>query len=561
MKSKRLLASLLSVSLIASLALVGCGSKDENAGATTGEGGVDKEQYLNLLIQAEPKTLDQSKSTDSYSSQVLTNTQEGLTRIIQDESGNGKIEPAGAVEWKTSEDGLTWTFNLRDMKWSDGQPVTAQDYVYGITRTLDPNTASTYGFLLFPIKNATEFNAGKAKAEEVGVKAIDEKTLEFTLEQPCPYFLDTTYFKVMQPQRKDIVEKNGDKYGSEADSMVYSGPYVISEWVHQNQIVLTKNPEYWDAGNVKLEKATMKIIKEESARMNELLNGSLDMAAVVDPNWISKFNESGEYDVRKGYDGSTTYTFFNQKDKLFSNEKVRKAFLISEDREGEIKTLRKGIGEPAMAWCPPAVQIGGKAYRETVNYSPVKDLMAENTDAKALLSEGLKELGMDPDPSKITITYLQSGTDQVAKQYAEYRQQTYKELLGVNVECEYVEWPIFQQKTKGLEFQIASQGWTGDYNDPNTFMNMWTSTAGIVPTGWTSAEYDKLIEDAAKEEDQTKRADLFKQAEKILIYDNAVVSPGCWRFKNTYVRKYVKNYSSPLFGSIDLKYTYTEGRK
>ncbi len=561
MKSKKILASLLALSMITSVALVGCGKGEEKGAGTATNGEADAEQYLNMLLQSEPKTIDQSKSSDSYSSQILANCQESLTRIVQDENGKDKIEKGIAESWETSDDKLTWTFKLRDAKWSDGKPVTAEQFVYGITRTLDQNTASPYAFLLYPIANAVEFNSGKAKAEDLGVKAIDEKTVEFTLASPCAYFLDLTYFKVMQPQREDIVKEHGDKYGSEANSMVYCGPFMISEWVHNNKVEFVKNPEYWDAENVKLDKVTMKIIKEESARMNELLNGSLDMATVVKPEWIEKFDSTGEYESKKGYDGSTTYTFFNLKDKLFSNAKVRKAFIVAEDRENKIKTLRKGLGEPALGFVPKSVQIGGEEYRTKVNELPVQKLMDENTDPKALLIEGMKELGLGEDPSKITISYLQSGTDAVAKEYAEFQQQVYAKKLGINVKVDFVEWAQFQERTDNFDYQVAGMAWTGDYNDPNTYLDLWTSTAGVVPTGWSNPKYDELITKAGKSDDPNERAELFKEAERILLYEDGVVSPEAWRFKNTYVRKYVKNYTAPLFGTIDLKYTYTTGRK
>jgi oligopeptide transport system substrate-binding protein len=559
MKSKKILASLLVLSMMASVALVGCG-KGEGKSEDAASGDMDKDQYVNLFLKAEPKTIDQSKSSDLYSSEVLTNCQEALTRVIQDENGADKIEKGMAESWETSEDGLTWTFKLRDAKWSDGKPVTAEQFVYGITRTLDQNTASPYAFLLYPIANAAEFNSGKVKAEELGVKAIDEKTVEFTLKSPCAYFLQLTYFKVMQPQREDIIEQHGDKYGSEANTMVYCGPFTISEWVHNNKVEFVKNPEYWDAENVKLEKATMKIIKEESARMNEMLNGSLDMGPVVKTEWIEKLDATGNFEIRKGYDGSTTFTFFNHKDKLFSNAKIRKAFIIAEDRENKIKTLRKGLGEEALSFVPKKVEIGGEEYRTKNSELPIKDLIDENPDPKVLLVEGMKELGLGEDPSTITIKYLQSGTDAQAKEYAEFQQSVYKERLGINVEVDYVEWAQFQERTDNFDFQVAAQAWGGDYNDPNTFLDIWVTGTNAVSTGWSNEKYDELIAKAGATVDPAERTELFKQAEKILIYEDGVISPEAWRFKNTYVRKYVKNVNTALFGSTDLKYTYTSGR-
>jgi oligopeptide transport system substrate-binding protein len=564
-KSKRLLASLLALSVVASSALVGCKKtetpKPDDKTPATEEAKMDKEQYLNVVLAQEPKTLDPSKATDLYSSQVLTNVMEALTRLETGADGKDVIKAGAAKEWKKSDDGLKWTFTLRDMKWSDGKPVTADQFVYGLTRTLAKETGSQYAFLLFPIKNAQEYNSGKAKAEDLGIKAVDDKTLEFTLSNPTAYFLDLTYFKVMQPQRKDIIEQHGDKYGTEPNTMVFCGPYTITEWVHNNKVELVKNKDYWDAGNVKLEKATMKIIKEETSRMNELFNGSLDATTVTKPEWIQKFDETKKFDVKKGYDTGATYTFFNFKNKVFQNAKVRKAFIIAEDRAGKVSTLYKNLAEPAYAWCPPAIQINGKDYRDKVNYKPIEDLKNENKDAKALLIEGLKELGMDPDPSKLTLKYLQSGTDANAKLFAEFAQQNFKNALGINVECEYVEWAIFQKRTDEFDYEIASMAWGADYNDPMTFFDMWMSNAGIVPTGWKNEKYDKLIEEATKTIDPEKRTQIFKDAEKVLVYEDGVMSPGVWRFRNTYVRKYIKNYMSPAFGNLDLKYTYTQGRE
>jgi oligopeptide transport system substrate-binding protein len=560
MKSKKMLASLLALSMLTSVALVGCGKDEGNGSGAKANGEADSDQYLNIILKSEPKTIDQSKSSDSYSSEVLANCQEALTRNTQDENGQDKIEPGMAESWKASDDKTVWTFNLRDAKWSDGQAITAKDFVYGITRTLDQNTASPYAFLLYPIENAEEFNSGKAKAEELGIKAIDDKTLEFTLKSPCPYFLDLTYFKVMQPQRQDIVEQHGDRYGSEANTMVYSGPFVISEWVHSNKIELVKNPEYWDAENVKLEKATMKIIKDENARMNEIYNGSLDAAEVTKPEWIEKLNSTGQFEVKKGYDGATNYTYFNQNDKLFSNAKIRKAFIVAQDRENNAKTMMRGLAEPALSFVPPQVKIGDEEYRSKANDLPVKDLIAENPDSKALLIEGMKELGLGEDPSTINIKYLQAGTDARAKEMAEFQQQLYHERLGINLEIEYVEWAQFQTRTDNMDYQVASAAWSGDYNDPNTYLDLWMSGTKTVPTGWSNPKYDEILTKASQTADPEERTKLFKEAERILIYEDGVISPEVWRYKSTYVRKYVKNYTSPMFGKPDLKYTYTSGR-
>ncbi len=563
MKSKKILAALLTLSLSASVALVGCGKANtakDGAAGNTPAAGIDKEQYLNGILTSEPKTLDATLATDVNSSDVLVNCMEGLTRVEQGEDGKDVIKAAGAEKWETNEDKTVWTFHLRDYQWSDGKPVTANDFEYAIKRALNPAVGSTYAFILFPLKNAQAYNAGKAKVEEVGVKATDAKTLQFTLDKPCPYFLDLTYFKVMFPQREDIVKAQGDKYGTEANTMVFCGPYVLKNWAHQSKMEFEKNPNYWDKDSVKLEKLSLNIIKEETARMNSLFNGTVDYAAVTKQEWIEKFNSTGKFNVLKANTPGTNYVFFNQKNKYFANAKIRQAFSLAVDREERVKILNRGLAQPAYGFCPPTLQIGGEDFRAKVGVEPLKAFKDANKDAKALLIAGLKEIGADPDPAKNTFTYLQSGTDAITRENAEYDQQMYKKNLGIDLKMEYVEWPVFQKRTDEMDYQIAGMAWIGDYNDPNTFFDMWMTGANIVPTGWSNAKYDDLLKQAAATTDPAKRTDLFKQAEQILVVDDAVISPLAYRMKNTFRYKYVNKVMTPLFGAQDFKYAYTQGR-
>ena len=563
MKTKRLMATLLTLSLTASVALVGCGKKTETpTPGTDAATKMDAVQFINGSLLQEPKTLDPSLATDTYASEALVNMMEGLTRIEQDDAGKDVIKPAGAEKWDVSEDKTVWTFHLRDYLWSDGKAVTANDFEYAIKRALNPEVGSTYAFILYPLKNAAQYNAGKgaAKAEDVGVKALDAKTLQFTLDKPCPYFLDLTYFKVMYPQREDIVKASGDKFGTEANTLVFNGPFILKNWAHQSKMEFEKNPNYWDKDSVKLEKLTLNIIKEDTARMNSLLNGSIDTAAVTKPEWIQKFDATGKFNVLKANIPSAAYVHFNQKDKYFKNAKIRQAFSLAMDREDRIKILYKGLGQPAYGWCPPTLQIGGEDYRTKVGIEPLKAFKEANPDAKALLIAGLKELGLDPDPAKMDITSLQSGTDAVSREFAEYDQQMYKKNLGVDIKAEYVEWPVFQKRTDEFAYQMAGVGWGGDYNDPNTFFDMFMTGANIVATGWSNAKYDDLIKQAAATTDPEVRTKAFQDAEKILLVDDAVISPAIYRMRNTFRYKYLNRIMSPLFGSNDYKYSYTEGR-
>jgi len=559
LKSKKLAAVVMATTVLTSV-LAGCSSKPAptTPGASTAD--IDKDQYLNLVLAAEPKTMDISKATDLYSTQVLKEITEGLTRMETDKDGKEFAAPAGAEKWVTSPDGLKWTFTLRDYSWADGQKVKASDYVYSLLRTLDPNTASQYAYFLFPIKGAEEYNAGKGKKEDVGVKAVDDKTLEFTLNQPTPYFLLLTNYKTFLPQREDFVKKYGDKYGTELETLPVSGPFKITEWVHQNKVTLEKNDKYWDKDKVKLSKVNYKIIKDEIARMNELLNGSLDSSGVRKQEWVDKFTQAGKYNKIGGFDGSIVYQFYNQKSKIFSNAKTRLAMNLALNREDIVKTLYKGLGEPAYGWIPFGIQIGTEEYRKAVGAEPLKAAAEKNKDPKALFIEGMKELGLGEDPSKVTIKMLESGTDAQSKEFAEYYQQAYQKALGVKIDIQYMEWDTFQKKLDAFEYDLAGMAWGEDYNDPMTFMDMWLSNANQVQTGWKNAKYDELVNKTRTAKDSKERMDLFKQAEQMLVVDEATAAPVTYRKYQTFRAKYVQNLMLVNFGEPELKYAYTQGR-
>ncbi|WML37201.1 peptide ABC transporter substrate-binding protein [Clostridium sp. OS1-26] len=559
MKSKKLLTLMLTTVIVSTTMFVGCGGGSTATSGTSGK--VDKEQYMNLVLQMEPKTIDPSRSTDRYSNIVITDTQEALTRC-EKENGKDAVKPAGAESWKTSEDGLTWTFKLRSNKWSDGQEVKAKDYEYAMKRTLNPATASEYSYMLYTIKGAKEYNKGKGSAEDVGIKALDDKTLEIKLAQPCAYFLNTTYFRVFTPQRQDIVEKSGEKYGSESDTVISSGPFIVKSWVHKNKMELEKNPNYWDKDKVKLSKVTLKIIEDTQSRMNELYNGSIDSADVEKKEWIDKLETTKKFEHVAGVDPSSDYMFFNTKDKLFSNAKVRKAFTLAFDREDAEKTLYPLTRKAFYGWVPPGMQIGGEDFRTKAAEEPLKKLKEEVKDPKALLVEGLKELGMDSDPANLTVTVTAAGTDARARQMEEYRQQAFQKALGCKVKIDYMDWGIFQDKTKkGKDFQLAAMAWTGDYNDPMTMLDMWTTNSDMNRTSWSNAKYDELIDKASKTMDQKVRFEAFKEAEQILLHDDLPIAPIDYRIKTNYRRTYVKGMSDTLFGStLEFKYAYTEGR-
>lgn len=530
------------------LFLISCGGSKEEA---------DRGRGVNTHMSSGIKTLDISKATDANASFIFTQVMEGLTRVSVDTEGRDIVLPGLAKSWEVSDDGLLWKFHLRESQWWDGKPLTAHDFVYSIMRTLDPATASQYAFILSPIKNAMEYNRGEADAGDVGVIALDDMTLEFQLKAPTPYFLNLTYYKTLYPQRRDVIEEYGDRYGASLETLIANGPFVVTEWIPNNKLTLIKNENYWDSEAVSLESINIQIIQDTNAQMNMLLNGQLDLAGVSKEEWIEKFEETGRFDVVKGYTAGSNYNFFNMTDGIFKNDKVRKAFSLSITREDLGEVIFKGIFEPAYGWVPPMILIGGEEYRDEVE-EPLKKLGGEHPDPRVLLSEGLKELGIDPDPAKLKVSYLNTGTNDWSRTYFEYIQQMWKKSLGVEVEGVFVEWPVFQKMIDERDFQMAGMAWIGDYNDPSTFLDIWKSDAGIYNIGYENRRYDELIDLASVEEDQEKRLEYFREAEYILLYEDSVIAPTLYRKRNTFISKKLKGVVIPLFGGIDYKNVYLQ---
>lgn len=550
--------------LLVVLSLVGCGKKEEVVEDKPGEvivetTNIDKEQYLNLILSSEPSTLDASKGADSYSNTVLNNVLEPLTRLEEDADLNNILTPAGAESWEHNEDGTVWTFKIRDAVWSDGVQVRAQDYEYGIKRSLLPETASPYAFLLTPIKNADKVNSGQISVDELGVKSLDDKTLEITLEGPTPYFLELTYQRVMLAQRQDIVEKHGDKYGTELETLVYNGPFTLTSWVHNSELVLTKNDQYWDKDTVKLQNINLKIIQDENAVYSSLENGSVDQAVANKTEWKQKFMANEDLNHIEVVLPNTFFMFFNTKDELFKNANIRKAFSAAINREELADVIFYGVNAPAYGWVPPSISLGDDEYRSKVE-SPVEKLVKENPDPKALLIKGLEELGMDTNPANVTVKISLGATSQWFRTYGEYLQQMYIKNLGINFEIEQMEWPVFNGNVEKGDFQIGYMAWGADFNDPISMLSLLRSDAGAIGTGWENARYDELIDLSAKEMDPAKRLQYFQEAENILLYEEAALAPVVYPRQNVFRYKYVNELGVTPFGTAGYKYGFTIGR-
>lgn len=555
MKSKKIIALLLSSVMTMSLAFTGCGSSSSSSASSAA-----KKQVLNAYIEGDAQTLDSVKSQDDATITAFNDAQEGLVRYI-DDGTKTSIEPAGAKSWDTSSDGLTWTFHLRDYNWSDGKKVTANDYVYAWLRLLDKNIAAPYSYFLYVVKGAQDYNEGKGSADNVGIKAVDDNTLQVILIRPIPYFAEITGFRPLVPQRKDNVEAQGSNFGQDPSKILYSGPFVIDQWVKGSKIVLKKNSKYWDASKVKLDELIFNVVKEKSTQAQMFEAKQLDYV-LAENEYKDKYTkeaEQGKYTHLNKVFPKTAYVFFNNKDanKLFTNQKIRMAFTLAYNREELAKNIYNGW-TPAYGYVPYTITCDKTEYRKAVT-EPLKSL--KGTDAKALFKEGLKEAGLNPDGSYV-VDFVVNGSNSLNKSAAEWYQNQWQTKLGVKVKIDFVDSGAqLTSVTTSGKYQIGMLQWGADFNDPINFLDMFTTGNENNSANFGDPKYDAIIKKINMESDTSKRIELFKQAETMLLVDDCAISPSVYQNKNLFVQTDVKGLMMPLFGcSYEFKYASIENK-
>ncbi|MGL4819464.1 MAG: peptide ABC transporter substrate-binding protein [Bacilli bacterium] len=546
MKIKKIAYAVLATSLFTSV-LAGCGAKEDDAAKNDGgAGAVDTSAILRTVVADEIPTLDPSKSTDNISFTALGNVMEGLYRMDNKEEAT----PAIAESVETSADGLTYTFKLRkDAVWSDGQPVKAQEFIYSWQRTLDPATASQYSFILFYIKNAQALNEGKVKPEELGAKAIDDHTLEVTLEKPTAYFLSLTAFPVYYPQRQDVVEKYGDKYGTEAANFIYNGPFTMTEWEHQVGYKLTKNDSYYDAESIQLAGVDAKVVKEASTIVNLYDSGELDIAPLTAEH-VEQYKESEEFHTRQT--GAVFFLRLNEKIPALKNTNVRRAIATAFDKQAFVDNILNNGSVPANYLVPKNfAMFNGKDFRDISG----EHLNFDVAVAQEAWKKGLAELGQKEVKLSMIIN-----DDDVGKQIGQYLQgQLETNLPGLKVELKPMPFKQSLEKQRTLDYDIAWSGWGPDYLDPATFLDMFRTGDAFNEMDYSSKKYDDLLVQASKELDVTKRADLLAQAEKVLSTDDAALAPVFQRGTSFLVRPNVKNMTFHIIApEYDYRYVTIE---
>lgn len=563
---KKVFVSLLTLMLI--LSLTACGDSGSQSGSGD-SGEPDAEQYVNSYIETDPTTLDPSLRSDSYSSGILIDAMEGLIRL-EEVDGQYTFMPGDAESWESDEAGVVWTFHLgADRKWSDGEPVTADQYVYSLRRSADPATGCPNTYFLAPIKGYNAISTGDAAVDTLGVEAVDDKTLVITLDYPMASFLESTDASIFYPQRQDIVEKYGDQYGADADKMIYNGPYVVSDWQHNSSITLTKNENYWNAGAVTLDTVNYQVLSDTSVIANAYDSNQIDLIYASSGEQKMKYESDGTSVYTKTSGGTITFQFYNVNDKLFSNKNIRKAFTLAVDQEEINEMAFEGLRLPLYGWIAPALSVEGKSMREAAG-EPINDLKAEldseGKTPKDILIEGMEELGLGSDPSTLDVTYSLAGTDDWYHNLGEYLQQRYKEQLGINLKIDFSEWGIFEDNLENGRYQIGFMGWGAYFNDPYDMLSIHVSDWNMLYTGWANSDYDKLVMDGQKEMDPEKRMSDYVEAEKILMGEY-VVCPMATSVTHTFSKPYLHD-SQNDYGREDglyfvhpgWKYGFTSGR-
>lgn len=563
MKLKKVL-SLILVLIMAIGLFTACGdSKQGNADGKT----KDKKQVFQFSSNSEVLGLNPMINTTGPDNGAQQYFYETLIRFVADEKGDAVYKMAVAEDYKITDEGKTYTFMIRDnAKWSDGVPVSAKDFEYTFKTMAKPETASTNAWLFEGvIDKYYEALYEGGSLDDIGVKALDDKTLEFRLVKPCGYFLDL--LTGAMPVRQDIHEKYGDTYGSSVDKTIFNGPYVITELKTNVEMVLVKNEHYWDAANVTLDRIERKIITEPGTAAQALINGDIDVVGASEKEWRQLIENEGRFNNIITTGTAPEFLGFNCSNKYFKNEKIRLAFSLAIDREKYVADLRENRADPIYALVTPDTMCGEKPYRNLIKGEPeiVKELQKKYTDLKALLIEGLKEEGLDPDPAKMQVEYTTRGTNEFSKKSAEWLIQVWKEKLGVDVLIDMIEWNVMWDRVDKGDYDICTSGWGPYYNDPNALLGLFHPKDGFFDSnksGWKDKDADRfaeLLDLASNELDQNKRAEYFFEAEQLLV-GKGVIAPTYLGFGNTYLAKYVQRYYTNPRGNTDMRYVFTAGK-
>jgi oligopeptide transport system substrate-binding protein len=470
------------------------------------------ESVIRLSITQDPPQLDSTKATDAVSGFVLGHVKEGLTRYGRTDA----VVPGVADRWEIRADGATF-FLRPEARWEDGRPVTAHDFVFGWRTLVDPKTASEYAFLMFPVKNAEAVNAGKLPPSALGAVARDDRTLEIVFERPCGYFLSLTAFPTYQPVRQDHYEARPGRYAASAEDLLSNGPYRLTHWAQGASLIMEKNPRYWDARRIQIDRIEIPYITSDAnARFNLFRDGRVDVLESLGRDELKRA-QAQRFKMKSFQDGTLYFLQFNFREgRITANRDLRKAIqLVFDPKEFVSRVIGVPGTRPGLSYIPHHMPGVEKAFRKEYPLDPVKpDLEA----ARAHVERARAALGGTIPP----IHWLTGDTPGSARE-AEYFQRLLNTRLGLDVR---IDRQIFKQrlaKMRAGQFDVVSAGWRADYDDPMTYADLVASWNENNRGQYRNGRYDALVRRAQELVEPRARMDLMAAAERIANDDVALL--------------------------------------
>jgi len=506
----------------------------------------NRKGYLHLGNNAEPESLDPHLTTGVIEYQILSALFEGL---IREDGATLKPKPGVATSWEQNEEGTVYTFHLReDAKWSNGDPVTADDFVFSYRRMLSPDLGAEYAYMLYVLKNGRLYNQGLLEnVEDVGVKAVDAHTLEITLEQPSPYFLSMLNHHAFYPVHPATILEEGEAGDrtnpwARQETFVGNGPFTLEEWSMGERIFVKKSQTYWNRDNVRLEGIFFYPVDDEQTEERMFRSGLLHKTSRV-PLPRLPYYQKEQPEVLYSYPYLTTYYYLvNTTRKPFDDVRVRQALALSIQRELITEKILKGGEQPALWFTPPG----------TGGFKPSQEFQEDLKKARDLLAEA----GY-PGGKGFPEFELMYNTSDTHRTIAQVVQQMWKRNLGISCELVNKEWQVYMVSRRGMTFDVARAGWAGDYADPHNFLDLHVTGAGNNHTGWGDEKYDALIKKAAGTSDEKERFQLYDEAEAILLRDMPII-PIYWYNLNYLIDPSVKGWHKNILDRHDYTELYLE---
>lgn len=539
---RKVFAALLATAMVGTM-LAGCGTPGSKSG---GDGGNSDEKVFRYSTSTEPTTLDPTKSNSIPDNEV----QHALTESLVRNTG-GEVYPGVAESWEVSEDGLTYTFHLNpDAKWSDGEQITAQDFVYSWQRLMNPDTAAPYAFIGEYIKNGLAVEKGEMDPSQLGVVAQDDTTLVVTLERPTVYFLSMIGAQAQfAPLRQDIVEEYGSDFAADYEKNVYSGPYVLTK-SSDNQWFFEPNEEYWDRDSIKMDRVELNYVQNPDTAVAMYEDGELDYVQLPSASISAYEGKDNTF-----LNGNVDYFYFNVGGDCpeLANKNMRLALNYALDRNKYNQLVNSGYYKPSTGLVFSGLTGIESTYGEE---STLEGYPLDGDDAKAkeYLNAALSELGYS-DPSEVTLTLTTTDTESAKKQ-AEVCQEMWNKTLGINIEIEQITYAECLSRQQSGDFEIVWAGWGSDYDDPYSYLELFMSSSAYNYSGFQNDEYDALMTATQTEIDAAKRMNMMHQAEQILIDEGAFL-PQAEREIHYLLNENVKDVTF-FYCSVNIDWVYAD---